>query len=69
MYSMLHNNPPGPEIGLPGRMLAGLLPGTHRNRLSGRLKAGRRADFGSFPVPGRPKAARKADFRPGSIIA
>ncbi len=27
---------PGREIGLPGRILAGLLPGKHRNRPSGR---------------------------------
>jgi hypothetical protein len=52
-YSMLHNAS-GPEIGLPGRILAGLQPGKHRNRTSGRPKAGRRADFGSFPVAVRP---------------
>ena len=28
-YSMLRNNAPGPEIGLLGRILAGLLPGKH----------------------------------------
>ncbi len=37
-YSMLHNNASGPSIGLPGRIWAGLLPGKHRNRLSGRLE-------------------------------
>ena len=49
-YSMLRNSASGPEIGLPGRILAGLLPGKNRNRLSGRPKAGRRADFGGFLV-------------------
>ncbi len=31
-YSMLRNRTSGKEIGLPGRILAGLLPGKHRNR-------------------------------------
>ncbi len=31
---MLRNSASGPEIGLPGRILAGLLPGNHRNRPS-----------------------------------
>ncbi len=35
MYSMLRNSASGPEIGLPGRLLAGLLPGNHQNRPSG----------------------------------
>ncbi len=39
----------GPEIGLPGRILAGLLPGEDRDRPSDRPSAGRRADFGAFP--------------------
>ncbi len=56
-----------PEIGLPGRILARLLPGKHRNRPSGRPKASKRADFGSFPVAVRPKSG-PADFRPGSTI-
>jgi hypothetical protein len=34
-YFMLRNNASGPEIGLPGRILAGLLPGKHRSRPSG----------------------------------
>jgi hypothetical protein len=38
---MLRNSASGPEICLPGRILAGLLPGKHRNRPSGRPKAGR----------------------------
>ncbi len=44
-YSMLRNNASGPEIGLPGRILAGLQPGKHRNQPSGRPSAGGRADF------------------------
>ncbi len=35
-YSMLRNNGSGQDIGLPGRILAGLLPGKHRNWPSGR---------------------------------
>ncbi len=31
MYSMLHNGASGPEIGLPGRILAGLLPGKSKS--------------------------------------
>ena len=42
---MLRDSASGPSIGLPGWILAGLLPGKHRNRPSGRPKAGRRADF------------------------
>jgi hypothetical protein len=36
VYSMLRNNASGPEIGLPGQILAGLLPGIHRHGPSGR---------------------------------
>ena len=54
-YSMLHNSASGPEIGLPGWILAGLPPERHQNRPSGRPKAGRRADFYVFPVAVRPK--------------
>ncbi len=54
-YSMLCNSASGPEICLPGRVLAGPLPGKHRNRPSGRPKAGRRADVGAFPGAVRPK--------------
>ncbi len=54
--SMLRNNASGPKIGLPRRILAGLLPGKNRNRPSGRPKAGRRADFGSLPVAVRAKS-------------
>ena len=46
----------GTEIGLPGRILAGLLLGRNRNGPSGRPKAGRSADFGAFPVAVRPKS-------------
>ncbi len=35
-YSMLRNSASGAEIGLPGRILAGLLPGKNRNRPFGR---------------------------------
>ena len=35
-YSMVRNSASGPEIGLPGRILAGLLPGKHQNRPFGR---------------------------------
>ncbi len=50
---ILHANASGPAIGLPGRILGGLLPGRHRNRPSGRPKAGRRADFSAFRPEGR----------------
>ncbi len=53
-YSMLRNSASGPEIGLPGRILAGLLPGKNRNLPSGRPSAGRRSDLGAFPEAGRP---------------
>ncbi len=59
---MLRNSASGPEIGLLGRILAGLLPGKHRNRPSGRPKAGRRADFGVFPVAIRPKSDPEGRF-------
>ncbi len=61
LYSMLRNSASRPKIGLPGRILAGLLPGRHRNR-PGRPKAGRRADFGSFPVAVRPKSGPEGRF-------
>jgi hypothetical protein len=54
LYSMLRNSASGPEIKLPGRILDGRLPGKNRNRPSGRPKAGRRGDFGVFPVAVRP---------------
>jgi hypothetical protein len=62
------NSASGPEIGLPGRIMAGLLPGEHQHRPSGRLSAGRRAHLGAFPVAVRPKS-RKADLRPGNTFA
>ncbi len=40
---VLRNIASEPEMGLPGRILAGLLPGKHRNLPSGRPNAGRRA--------------------------
>ena len=61
-YSLLRNNASGPEIGLPGRILAGLLPGRHRNRPSGRPSAGRRADLGGFAVAVRPKSGPEGRF-------
>ncbi len=45
-----------------GPILAGLLPGTYRNRPSGRPKAGRRADFNAFPVAVRPKSGPEGRF-------
>ncbi len=59
---MLRNSASGREIGLPARILAGLLPGKHENRLSGRPKAGRWADFGAFPVAARPKSGPEGRF-------
>ncbi len=61
-YFMLRNSAPGPEIGLPGRILAGLRLGKDRNRPSGRLSAGRRADFGAFPVAVRPNSGSDGRF-------
>ncbi len=69
VYSMSSNGASGPYIGLPGRILAGLLPGNNRNRPAGRPKAGWRAYFGAFPVAVRQNPTRKADLRPGSTIA
>jgi hypothetical protein len=58
-YSMLRNSGSGPEIVLPGKILAELLPGKHRNRPSGRPSAARLRFFsGSSP----------AEIRPGSLI-
>ncbi len=59
---MLCNSVSGPEAGLPGRILAGLPPGKHQNRPSGRPKAGRRADFGGFPVAVRPISGPEGRF-------
>ena len=42
--------------------MAGLLPAKNRNRPTGRPKAGRRADFGSFPVAVRPKSGPEGRF-------
>ncbi len=49
MYFMLRNSASGPEIRLPGRMLA--------------AKAGRMADVGAFPVAVRPKSGPEGRFR------
>ena len=62
LYSMLRSSASGLEISLPGRILAGLLPGKHRNRPSGRPKAGWRADVGAFPVAVRPKSGPEGLF-------
>ncbi len=52
---MLRNRASGPEIGLPGRILAGLLPGKNRNRPSFRPE-GRFLCFpGSSPAKIRPR--------------
>ena len=56
LYSMLRNNASGPEIGLPGQTF---WPDSYRESTelgppTGR--AGRRADFGTFPVAVRPKS-------------
>ncbi len=61
-YSVLRNNASWLVIGLPGRILAGLLPGNHRNGPSGRPKAGDRADVGVFPVAVRPKSGPEGRF-------
>ena len=55
---MLCNSGSGPEIGLPGQILAGLLPGKRRNRPSGRPEGRFRCLPGSSP----------AKIRPGSPI-
>jgi hypothetical protein len=66
---MLRNNVFRPELGLPGRILAGLLPGMHLHRPSGRPSAGRGADFdfpGISPAkirPGRPIYSPEALLR------
>ncbi len=59
---MLRNSASGPEIGLLGRILAGLLLGKQRHRPSGRPKAGWRADFGSFLIAVRPKSGPEVRF-------
>ncbi len=56
-YSMLRNTASGPEIGLPGRILAGLQLGNHRNQPSGR-----RTDLGAFPVAIWPKSGPEGRF-------
>ncbi len=62
LYFLLRNNASGPEISLPGRILAALPSGKHRNRPSGRPKAGRRAYFGISPVAARPKSSPEGGF-------
>ena len=61
-YSLLRNITSGPEIGLPGRIVTGLLPGKPRNRPAGRPAAGRRADFCIFVVAVRPKSGPEGRF-------
>jgi hypothetical protein len=59
----VRNSASGPEIKLPGRILAGLLvPGQNRNRPSGRPSAGRRPNFGAFPVAVLPNFDTEAQF-------
>jgi hypothetical protein len=65
---MLRNSASGPEIGLPGRILAGLLPGKHEIRPSGRPKAGRRPIFMFSRCQSGQNPARKADILPGSRV-
>ncbi len=59
---MSRNRTSGPEIGVPGRILAGLPPEKNLQRPSGRPKAGRRADFGAFRVAVRPKSGPEGGF-------
>ncbi len=64
-FFMLRNSASGPEIGLPGRILAKLLPEKHRNRPSVQIERGRGRDLSQAPPePGwagkRPKIG---DFR------
>jgi hypothetical protein len=53
---LIHACGAGRKSAFMGWILAGLLPGKHRNRASGRPKAGWRADFGAFPVAVWPKS-------------
>ncbi len=62
VHTMLCNSASKPEIGLLGRMSAGLQSGTPQNRPSGRPSAGRRADFDVCPTRIRPKSGREARF-------
>ncbi len=48
-YSMLRNSASGPEIGLPGWILAGLLPGKPRNGPSGPAEGRPESRFRCFP--------------------
>ncbi len=59
---------PGPDIGLPGRISAGVYSGKPQNLPSGLSSANRRAYFDAFPTRIWPKSCRKPDFRPGSKI-
>ncbi len=62
-YSMLCNDASGAESGLPGRILAGLLPGKHPNRPSGQPEGRFRYFPGSSPPkiqPGRPISGPEA---------
>ncbi len=59
---MLRNTASGPEMSLPGRIVAGLLPGEHRNRPSGRFLC----SPGSSPAkirPGRPISGTETILR------
>ena len=49
-YSVLLNNAAGPDINLPGRILAELLSGKHRNRFPRQPTIGRQSRCWCFPV-------------------
>ncbi len=64
-YFMLRSSVFGPEIGFPGRMLAGPLPGKHQNRPFGRPEGRFRFSPGSSPAkirPGRPSSGPEVVF-------
>jgi hypothetical protein len=64
-YAMFCHNTSDTEIGIPGKILAGLLlPESHRNRSSGLPSVGRRAHFGASPAAVRLNHSQKPDFRP-----
>jgi hypothetical protein len=57
---MWRNRAPGPEIGLPGLILAGCQAGKPKHRPSGRPKAAQRADFEALRTKIRPKSGPEA---------
>ncbi len=54
--------PPGRKIGLPSRIWAGFFSEKHKNRPSGRPKAGRRPDSEALPTRIRPASSPEARF-------